>query len=94
MKLRHLIEKRSTAAPSHPAARKESQNEKNAPANPRAAGSENSHTEISEQERAEMIAQAAFLRAEKRGFAGGRELDDWLEAEAEINGLLGAKRFS
>ena len=29
------------------------------------------------------IAVAAYFRAEKRGFAPGRELDDWLAAEAE-----------
>ena len=30
------------------------------------------------------IAQAAYLRAEKRGFAPGGEVDDWLAAEAEF----------
>ncbi len=29
------------------------------------------------------IAHAAYLRAEKRGFAPGREFEDWLAAEAE-----------
>ena len=94
MKLRNFIEKRPTAAPSYSAEREESRNAKNAPVNSRAAGSEDSHTEISQPERTEMIAQAAYLRAEKRGFESGRELDDWLEAEAEINGMFGAKRFS
>lgn len=32
-----------------------------------------------------MIAEAAYYRAEARGFADGYELDDWLEAEAEID---------
>jgi len=36
-----------------------------------------------------LIAQAAYYRAEKRGFATGGELQDWLEAEAEIKKLLG-----
>ena len=36
-----------------------------------------------------LIAQAAYYRAEKRGFAAGGELQDWLEAEAEIKQLLG-----
>lgn len=35
-----------------------------------------------------MISDAAYYRAEKRGFAPGRELDDWLEAEAEIASLF------
>ena len=34
------------------------------------------------------IAQAAFLRAEARGFVPGHELEDWLGAEAEIDGAL------
>jgi hypothetical protein len=36
------------------------------------------------------IALAAYLRAEARGFEPGRELDDWLDAEREVdrNGRL------
>jgi hypothetical protein len=32
------------------------------------------------------IAEAAYWRAERRGFESGHELDDWLEAEREIDG--------
>ena len=32
------------------------------------------------------IAEAAYWRAERRGFVPGRELDDWLDAEKEIDG--------
>ncbi len=35
-----------------------------------------------------MIAQAAYFRAKKRGFAGGSELNDWLDAEREIARML------
>lgn len=31
-----------------------------------------------------MIAQAAYFRAERRGFEPGHELEDWLGAEAEL----------
>jgi hypothetical protein len=31
-----------------------------------------------------MIAEAAYFLAEKRGFAGGHSLDDWLAAEQEV----------
>lgn len=31
------------------------------------------------------IAEAAYWRAERRGFAPGSELDDWLSAEKEID---------
>ena len=42
------------------------------------------------QVRHQMIACAAYCRAEKRGFAGGAasQLDDWIEAEAEIDRML------
>lgn len=30
------------------------------------------------------IAEAAYFRAEQRGFVPGNELDDWLDAEAEV----------
>ncbi|HEY0767228.1 MAG TPA: DUF2934 domain-containing protein [Steroidobacteraceae bacterium] len=35
-----------------------------------------------------MIAQSAYLRAERRGFAPGHETEDWLAAEVEVNALL------
>jgi Protein of unknown function (DUF2934) len=31
-----------------------------------------------------LIAEAAYYRAQRRGFAPGHELEDWLEAEAEL----------
>jgi len=37
-----------------------------------------------------MIAQAAYLRAERRGFMPGGEVEDWLAAEAEVEALLRA----
>lgn len=39
-------------------------------------------------ERIVLIAQAAYLRAEKRGFTPGSELDDWLAAEVEVDQRL------
>lgn len=32
-----------------------------------------------------MIEERAYFKAERRGFASGHELDDWLEAEREIS---------
>lgn len=32
----------------------------------------------------EMVEERAYSKAEKRGFASGHELEDWLEAEEEI----------
>ena len=34
------------------------------------------------------IAEAAYLRAERRGFLPGHEIRDWLEAETEVDQLL------
>ena len=42
---------------------------------------------ISEQ-RHRMIETAAYFRAEKRGFAGGDPVTDWIEAEREIDVLF------
>jgi hypothetical protein len=48
--------------------------------------------EISEDVRRGMIAEAAYLRAERRGFTGGheKEREDWAIAEAEVDALLKA----
>lgn len=43
---------------------------------------------ISDEQRLEMIAQAAYYKAEKRGFSGGDPREDWLTAELEIDALL------
>ena len=37
-------------------------------------------------ERSRRISEAAYQRAEARGFTPGAELDDWLAAEREIDG--------
>jgi hypothetical protein len=33
----------------------------------------------------EMVAERAYLKAEKRGFVAGHEIEDWLEAEQEVS---------
>lgn len=40
------------------------------------------------EDRRRMIAEAAYFRAEQRGFVPGSELEDWLAAEMEIDALL------
>ena len=47
-----------------------------------------SRIEISPEERWKMVAVAAYLKAEKRGFAPGHELEDWTEAENEIDAFM------
>jgi hypothetical protein len=40
------------------------------------------------EQRHELIAVAAYLRAERRSFAPGREMEDWYEAAAAIDRML------
>jgi hypothetical protein len=49
------------------------------------------HSPISEEVRRKMVAESAYHRAERRGFAPGYEHEDWLAAEAEIDSLLKAR---
>jgi hypothetical protein len=44
---------------------------------------------IAGEDRRRLIAEAAYFRAEQRGFVPGRELEDWLAAEIEVDALLG-----
>jgi hypothetical protein len=50
-----------------------------------------SPVEISPEARRSMIAEAAYLRAERRGFVPGYELEDWIAAESEVDSLLEAE---
>lgn len=40
---------------------------------------------MSDAERQRRIAEAAYHKARERGFQGDRHLDDWLEAERELD---------
>jgi hypothetical protein len=44
--------------------------------------------EVTPEERYRMIQEAAYYRAEKRGFAPGHEEEDWAAAVAEIDAML------
>ena len=43
-------------------------------------------------DREEMVRVAAYFRAERRGFAPGYEVADWLAAQAEVDVRLGAPK--
>jgi len=43
---------------------------------------------LSADERRALIARAAYLRGESRGFPPGGEAEDWLVAEKEVDALL------
>jgi hypothetical protein len=38
-------------------------------------------------DREQLIAQEAYLRAERRGFEPGHEIEDWLEAERTVGAV-------
>jgi hypothetical protein len=44
--------------------------------------------QVTPEERRRLIAENAYLRAERRGFTAGHETEDWLAAEAEVDALL------
>jgi hypothetical protein len=45
----------------------------------------NQEKQVTAEERHNMIAEAAYRIAEQRDFQGDRALDDWLQAEAEVD---------
>lgn len=47
-----------------------------------------SQTDYSPKIHREMVAVAAYYRAERRGFREGGDLEDWLEAESEVERML------
>jgi len=44
----------------------------------------NAQAEVSPEELRKLISEAAYFRAKQRGFAPGYELEDWIQAEAEV----------
>ncbi len=44
--------------------------------------------------RRQLIAAEAYFRAEKRGFAAGHELSDWLAAEAAVDSRINELRVA
>lgn len=46
---------------------------------------------VSAEDRCRYIAEAAYFKAEMRGFERGKELEDWIAAEAEIDALLDSR---
>jgi hypothetical protein len=46
------------------------------------------HAELLSELRQELIATEAYFRAERRGFAPGHELEDWIAAEAAVDSRL------
>lgn len=78
------------AAPASPAADPEAGSAGTRRRKPRAKPKAPAPQAIGGERRLTLIAEAAYYRAERRGFQPGSELVDWLEAEAEVEALLRA----
>jgi hypothetical protein len=52
------------------------------------------HAGVDPDVRRQLIAAEAYFRAEKRGFAAGHELSDWLAAETEVDSRLNQMRVA
>jgi len=53
---------------------------------------EDAKVEIGDELRHRMISEAAYQLYAERGYVDGLELDDWLQAEAEVDHRLGGQR--
>jgi hypothetical protein len=51
---------------------------------PQASFGAHARAEVSADEVRKLIAEAAYYRAKKRGFTPGHEVEDWVQAEAEV----------
>ena len=51
-----------------------------------------SNPQPSPEEVRQLISEAAYYRAKQRGFAPGHEMEDWVQAEAEVLGRLNGTR--
>ena len=47
-----------------------------------------SRNSVPQDQRRKLIAEAAYLKAERRGFRGGSPERHWLDAEAEVDAIL------
>ena len=65
---------------------------KRPPSAPKASSTPAIRTRVTPEARRSLIAENAYRRAERRGFEPGHENEDWLAAEAEIDGLLRAQQ--
>ena len=52
------------------------------------AFNDSARADLSPDELRKLISEAAYYRAKRRGFAPGHELEDWVQAEAEVIGRL------
>lgn len=57
---------------------------------PQASFGAAARAEVSAEEVRKLVAEAAYYRAKRRGFTPGHEVEDWVQAEAEVLRRIGA----
>jgi hypothetical protein len=55
------------------------------------AFSGNARADLSPDEVRKLVSEAAYYRAKQRGFTPGHEMEDWIQAEAEVLRRIGAR---
>jgi hypothetical protein len=77
-----------TAAAKPPSPKTVTAKPKNSKSPAAKAAKGNGKAHITPEQRYRMICDAAYFRAERRGFVGGHPGEDWVAAEAEVDELL------
>jgi hypothetical protein len=62
------------------------------PSKPRAPARATPENRAAPENLRQLISEAAYYRAKRRGFAPGHELEDWIQAEAEVMGRIAQDR--
>jgi len=81
------VRRRGRTAGTKPPAAQSGRNGKMGEHNP-AAATRTTSEQLAAEQRQQLIAEAAYFIAERRGFAPGNEFDDWLQAEAEVEARI------
>ena len=78
-----MAARKAPPASPKPAARK-------APRTAKTPTTSEARVDLSPDEMRKLVSEAAYYRAKQRGFVPGHELDDWIQAEAEVKKRIGA----
>ena len=67
---------------------------KKVPESSKSAFTGSGRAELSQEEVRKLVSEAAYYRAKQRGFTPGHEIEDWVQAEAEVMRRIGGERPS
>lgn len=86
--------KRERATPPREAPTPEALAQRSSGGVPEVPAASSARIQVTHEARYRMICEAAYLRAERRGFMPGGEVEDWLAAEQEVDRLLKAEHVA